>query len=119
MKRQFNYTSKLSKSRIERILEIARTKPISALDVSAEVLLSENMARDYLNHLRDSGAVIEDRTVRRTVFYKATGVYHPELLEITAEEPVRKAPYVKPFRCTWTSLFFGPATDSGRDQVSA
>ena len=108
MTRPLNYASELSVKRIEKIITSATNKSICALDVSSELQVGENTARSYLIHLRTTGAITEDYRSNKTVFYKATGVYHPEILDITAEDQVRSAPYVKPFRCDWTQLFFGP-----------
>lgn len=107
-----NFNTKAAKARVARIQAFTRDNPATTMQIANDLRMSKFTAWKYIEHMKGSGALITDRMESRQGFYKSTGVYHPELLQIDGETPVREAPYVKPFRCTWTSLFFGPATDS-------
>lgn len=111
-----NFNTKAAKARVARIQAFTRDNPATTAQIAADLRMSKYTAWRYIEHMKGSGALITDRMESRQGFYKSTGVYHPEMLQITGSEAVRKAPYVKPFRCEWTSLFFGPATDSGQKQ---
>lgn len=107
-----NFQSPVARKRIDRVIEFTRHEPRNLLQIADEIGVSAKIAGFYLRHLRACGALVLAGKQHKSLLYKSTGAYYPDIAQRPGDKPVRAAPHVKPFRCEWATAFFGPATDS-------